>query len=547
MIESIFITFLILITLPLLLISLNIFQLEEYSLKKLFSWIIKNLKTIAKFLIPIFLIKSVVIFYLFFDNIFINFLSLIIFIIFSFSYFFTIYFKWFLLSKTPLKFTKRIDRFIWVYILIFVLSLNIILHIFKFNIIPYFLIFTILFFILFFLMSNLISSFIELIVFSYYRNDAIKKLKQIENLKIVGITGSYGKTTVKNILEKVLNEKYYVCKTPKSFNTPNGIIRTIRENLNSDHQVLICELGANKNHDIKYLTKILENNLKIGIITSVGKQHLDGFKTIDNIYKTKFELAEAVKKNNGIMIFNLNNIYVNKMFREFDGNKLGVYLKDYQDGEKLEFKDIERYKDRVLFGEIIKCTSDGSIFNVVFKGKNLGEFNSNLLGEHNVLNSMLSMAVALILNESTLDILIGLSKVEQIPNRLEVKKLKSGATLIDNGFNSNPVSAEKAVNTLKYFSGCTKIVVTPGLIELASEQFTENYLLGQRIAKVADKTVILNKINKNALTKGLLDTGFKEENIIYFENFNADFIKFLNNLDEKNVVLIENDLPSNYF
>ena len=531
--------------LPILLIVLNIFQLEEYSLKKLYFWHIKNFNRVIKFYSILLFARLLILPLLFAINFYIKFVCIILFLVFSFTYSYIVYLKHFSLTKTPLKFTKRINRFILIFFILVVVGLNLIEMLVFANFIKYMFLFQVLWFVFFFFEAHLFSVVIEKIIFTFYKNQAIKKLRKMEDLIVVGITGSYGKTTVKNILHTILSEDFFVCKTPKSYNTPNGIVKSIRENLQKDHQIFICEMGANKNHDIKKLTKLMGDKLKIGIITSVGKQHLDGFKTIDNIYHTKFELAEAVRKNNGVMIFNISNFYVRKMFNEFDGNKIAVMLDGYNDGDDFDLPNMLKIENLVS-GEILRATKDGSLFKMAFNGDNLGEFTSKLLGEHNVLNSIIASSAAMILGEDAEDIKIGLNKVKQVPNRLELKILKLGAILIDNGFNSNPISAEKALGALKYFDNYKKVVVTPGLIELSSEQFTENYILGGKIAKVADKAVILNEVNKKALTNGLLDAGFNKENIIYYKNFNDELVKFLNELDKSYVVLIENDLPSNY-
>ena len=189
---------------------------------------------------------------------------------------------------------------------------------------------------------------------------------------------------------------------------------------------------------------------------------------------------------------------------------------------------------------------NGSSFDVEYNDKNLGKFHINLLGEHNIINSILAISVGLLLNENIESIKMGLERVYKISNRLELKTLKSGATLIDNGFNSNPDSAEKSLNVLSMFHEKIKIVATPGLIELDSEQYTENYLFGKKIAKVADRVIILNEVNKKAILNGLIDAKFDKEQIIFYKNFNKEFVEYINSLDESYVVLIENDLPSSY-
>ena len=138
---------------------------------------------------------------------------------------------------------------------------------------------------------------IEKAVSNWYINDAKKILKAHKNLTVVGITGSYGKTTTKFILNRILSEKFNVICTPQSFNTPMGVVRTVRGDLKPQTEIFICEMGAKNVGDIKEICDIA--NPDFGIITSVGPQHLETFKSVDNVYKTKFELADAVTKNGG--------------------------------------------------------------------------------------------------------------------------------------------------------------------------------------------------------------------------------------------------------
>ena len=151
------------------------------------------------------------------------------------------------------------------------------------------------------LLSNLINKPVELSINQYYTNDAKKMLKSCPNLKIIGITGSYGKTSVKYYLTTLLRSKYNVLMTPESYNTPMGVVKTIRGSLKATHEIFICEMGAKWVGDIKELCDIVHPHH--GVITSVGPQHLESFKTLDAVKNTKFELADAVE-GKGMLFLN---------------------------------------------------------------------------------------------------------------------------------------------------------------------------------------------------------------------------------------------------
>ena len=141
----------------------------------------------------------------------------------------------------------------------------------------------------------------------YFINDAKKILRKHDDLIKIGITGSYGKTSSKNIVQAIISDRYRSLMTPASFNTPMGITITIREHLKATDQVFVCEMGADKVNDIKYLCKFVKP--QIGLVTSIGPQHLQTFKTMDNIIKEKMQMIENLPKD-GLGIINIDNEYI---------------------------------------------------------------------------------------------------------------------------------------------------------------------------------------------------------------------------------------------
>ena len=134
----------------------------------------------------------------------------------------------------------------------------------------------------------------------WYINDAKKIIKNCPDLLVIGITGSFGKTSVKYFLDELLSVKYNVLKTPGNFNTTLGVVKTIRSSLRATHDIFLCEMGAKNIGDIKEICDIVHP--KMGIITSVGEMHLESFKSIENVRKTKFELADSLPENGKIFL-----------------------------------------------------------------------------------------------------------------------------------------------------------------------------------------------------------------------------------------------------
>ena len=140
------------------------------------------------------------------------------------------------------------------------------------------------------LAANFLNKPIEKAINRWFINDAKRILKSCPDLTVIGVTGSYGKTSVKFILKTLLEARFNVLATPESYNTPMGVVITVRNHLRATHEVFVCEMGARHVGDIKEICDIVHPNH--GIITSVGPQHLETFFTLDNVKKTKFYVCE---------------------------------------------------------------------------------------------------------------------------------------------------------------------------------------------------------------------------------------------------------------
>ena len=291
------------------------------------------------------------------------------------------------------------------------------------------------------LIANFINSPIEYLGKKYYINQAKKIIRDMPNLIVIGVTGSYGKTSVKNFLTKILSSKYEVLTTPKNYNTTMGVVKTIRENLKPIHQVFICEMGATNIGDIKEICDIVKP--KIGIITAIGPQHLESFKTIDNIIKTKLELANSVAENGGVTFLNYSNEYLEK--EQIKGKFVTYGINN----EKLDYNSYN-----------LKSSSKGISFTTLYKKtKEEINFKTKLIGKHNVINITAAISVADYLEVPLNKMIRAVREIESVEHRLK-PILNGKMTIIDDSYNSNPVSFKSALDTLLEFEG-NKIVVTP--------------------------------------------------------------------------------------
>lgn len=352
------------------------------------------------------------------------------------------------------------------------------------------------------------------------------KLSARPDLIKIGITGSYGKTSVKEILSTILSEKYNVLATPLSYNTPMGICKTVKK-LSPSHEVLIVEMGARNVGDIKELTDIVKPS--IGIITGVTNQHIETFGSVTNIKKTKYELIEGLD-NDGFAAFSADNEIAVEM-----GEKCPV---------SHVIAGISTENNPSVFAEDINVSGNGTRFTLVIDGRKI-ECGTVLIGTHNVSNICLAAAVAVKLGLSDGQIASGINRIKPIKHRLEVIEASNGKVVIDDSFNANVNGTVAAMEVLDCFSG-RKIVVTPGLVELGSMEEYENYRLGERLGKHADIVILVGKRRVDKIKEGLISVDFPSDNIITVKDL-SDGKKALAEIIRKgDVIIFENDLPDKY-
>lgn len=356
---------------------------------------------------------------------------------------------------------------------------------------------------------------------------AKKKLQKYPTLIKIGITGSVGKTSNKFILNSLLSEKYDVCITPHSFNTPMGLTRVVLDYLKPNHDVLITEMGAKQVGDIKFLCDMIQPTY--GILTSVGSQHLTTFGTLENIAKTKNELIKSLPKDKGVAIFNGDNEPSMPLYEKCECKKILVSTKDVA---------------CFVHAENVKATDKGTTFMLCIGDQSIN-CKTKLLGLHNLQNILMCCALAYELGLTLEQLKLGIAKIEPINHRLELKK-ENGLVILDDSFNSSVEGSKSALDVLKLFDSGKKIVVTPGLIELGSYEHEANYNFGKQLAEVCDYVIIVNQVNKQQISDGLKDAGFDETKIIYALSLLDAKLKIKDLAEKGDVILFENDLPDNY-
>ncbi len=376
-------------------------------------------------------------------------------------------------------------------------------------------------------LAGLLAWPIEKLISELYFRDAQRILRNRPDLIKIGITGSYGKTSVKFILGTLLSEKYQTLVTPSSFNTPMGVTRIIRTKLQPSHQVFVAEMGARHVGDIKEMCRLVHPTY--GVLTSVGPQHLDTFKTIERIRDTKFELMDALPEN-GCGFFPDDGAICRELYDRMGKEKRLCCLHSERDAD-VWAEDIAVSPQGSSF---LLCTNDGKT-----------PCTTKLLGEHNIQNILLAATVCFRLGLTARQISRGIAKLEPVEHRLQLLPPRGGMSIIDDAFNSNPRGAEAALRVLAAFPG-RRIIITPGMVELGAEEEAFNYAFGQKMASSADIAILVGVRHTAPIARGLREGGFPEENI-HPVNSLTDAAALLRTLGRSgDVALFENDLPDNY-
>ena len=364
-----------------------------------------------------------------------------------------------------------------------------------------------------------------------FKRQAREKIQSMPNLKVVAITGSYGKTSTKFVIDAFLKERLNVCVTPGSFNTPMGICKVINNDLQSNHQVLILEMGARYTGNIKELCDIATPD--ISVVTNVGYAHLDTFGSQENIAHEKATLARELKPG-GTLILNGSDPLVRIMGE--DRTDITRVLTGKENGQ--------------VWAEELTVDENGTSFTLTHLKNGEEEstrVQTRLLGGHNVQNIVQAAAVARLFNIRMQTVAVAASRMTPVEHRLELKK-RGKFTVIDDAFNSNPVGAKNAVDILAEFKSGRRFIITPGMIELGEREHEENRAFGEHIAKSGiEMAILVGKQQTASIREGIeaADADNKPEIRTVKSLFEANDILEAEG-EVGDIVLYENDLPDSY-
>jgi UDP-N-acetylmuramoyl-tripeptide--D-alanyl-D-alanine ligase len=356
------------------------------------------------------------------------------------------------------------------------------------------------------------------------------------NPVVIGITGSYGKTSTKEYLAHILRGRYRVLATPKSYNTLMGVCIVINNDLVAEerYEHFIVEMGAYVEGEIRQICKLVQP--QISIVTAVGPQHLERFGSIEATARAKYEIIEALPPD-GVGVFNWDNHYVRAMYEKgYPHTRIAVTWENAEHATQLRF-----------LAHDLQQTVNGLEFDVVDTLTNEEQpFSTRLVGHHNVTNILLATAVARHLGMSLPEIAVRIASLEAAEHRLQRRTLPGGITIIDDAYSANPVGARNVLDVLALYNSGRRVLITPGIVELGVLQEQENQKLGRYAAQVCTDIVLVGIEQTRPLKQGILEAGFNEDHLHVFDTREESIAWFHRELKDGDTVLFLNDLPDTY-
>jgi UDP-N-acetylmuramoyl-tripeptide--D-alanyl-D-alanine ligase len=346
-------------------------------------------------------------------------------------------------------------------------------------------------------MAYIGSVLIEKFLFVAYQKEAKKKLSEIKDLQIVCITGSYGKTSIKNFVTQILSKNYKVYATPRSVNTLGGIMRDINESLPSDTEIYVCEAGARERGDIYEITTFLEP--QIVVVGKVGEAHIEYFKSLQNIIATKLEIMQSPR---------LMKAFIHTSVTDEEHEKVTFFGNDIQN---------------------INSSLDGTDFELKLPKETLS-LHTNILGSFQTMNIDVAVRIAKSFGMSSDEITKAVARLTPVEHRLQ-KIVAGGKIILDDGYNGNIDGMLEAIRLCSLYEG-RKVIVTPGLVESSDEL---NLKLIDAINKVFDIVIVTGSLNADLFEKNITITNktilrdkSKIQDLLASQTASGDIILFAN-------------------
>jgi UDP-N-acetylmuramoyl-tripeptide--D-alanyl-D-alanine ligase len=391
---------------------------------------------------------------------------------------------------------------------------------------------------LFLMLGNIVMIPVE----AFFRQRFINRAKNVMaaiHPKVIGITGSYGKTTTKNFLRDILNGRYKTYATPKSYNTMMGICLAINNDMANDYSIeyMISEMGAYIPDEIERICTLTPP--EISIVVEVGPQHLERFGSLENIAIAKYEIIKALPPH-GLGIFNVDNPYVRQMYeRGYPQNRIGI-------SKTLPPETTAPEQARFIASNITE-TLNGLSFAVTDTLTGANEFfTTPVVGEHNILNILLATAVAVHEGMSLKEVARRVRVLQPAESRLVRQVTDAGITIINDAYSANPAGVVSALKVLALHTSGKRLLITPGMVELGDLHEPENHKLGTLAAQVATDVILIGAQQTAPIHAGLTSVGFPPEHLQVMATLTEAINWYKSHLKTGDTVLFLNDLPDTY-
>jgi len=362
-------------------------------------------------------------------------------------------YQWYKGLDKPLVFTGRVKRF-YAALLLFALFILVAFNHFA-VVLPLFL-------------AYFISMFIEKMLFNGFKVKAQKKIEDMTDMKVVGITASYGKTSIKNYIEHLLKAKYRTYATPRSVNTLGGVMKDVNDDLPSDTEVYVVEMGARGEGDIAEITTFV--NPHYVVVGRIGPAHIEYFRTMENIRNTKMEIVQSARMEQAW-------VHESAMVKpESNVHTFGTM-------ENLDMRTPVVAPEFVI--EDVEATLESTSFTL-----NGVRYSASILGAFNSMNLAAAVLVAKELGLTDDEIQKQLSTLEPVAHRLQ-RMDAGGKVILDDSFNGNIDGMMASFELSSTYEG-RKVIITPGLVEVDDEL---NIQVAKRANEVFDVVVVTGDLN----------------------------------------------------
>jgi len=355
------------------------------------------------------------------------------------------------------------------------------------------------------------------------------KIQKLQNLKVIGVAGSYGKTTMKEVLLEVLGAKFNAAATPESVNTPVGIARWILKKFDDSLEVAIVEMGEHYSGDVEELCRLTQPD--IAVVTGINEAHLERMGTMENVTATIFEIVSNLKPK-GLAVLNGDDDLV-----------IGNYKKFVWPDHRVEKFQISNFKFQKFNTEALYWECEH---------KDLGSIKIHLLGEYALADVDCAIKIALELGVSNEEIKQGIEKIKPVEHRLQPIKSAGNILVIDDSYNSSPAAAKEAMAVLARFKNRRKLYITPGMVEMGKAAKETHLKIGQELAEVADVVILIKNSVTPFVEEGIRSEGAglrvegEKPKVIWFETAGEAHQALKDILRPNDVILFQNDWGDQY-